>query len=104
MGITDWFFSALRTSPNYRRKMMKIVILLFAVLATINAAALQNVKAEDKPAAVKAESAFGDKEKDEDIWGEKDEDIWGEKDEDIWGAEDEKKAETSFRGGIRNRG
>ena len=28
---------------------MKIVILLFAVLATINAAALQNAKAEDEP-------------------------------------------------------
>merc|ERR1712039_415990 len=49
-----WFFSALRTSPpNYRRK-MKIVILLFAVLATVNAAALQNAKAADESAAVKA--------------------------------------------------
>merc|ERR1712039_1050373 len=48
-----WFFSALRTSPpNYRRK-MKIVILLFAVLATVNAAALQNAKAADESAAVK---------------------------------------------------
>merc|ERR1711933_189705 len=48
------FFSALRTSPEPLKK-MKIVILLFAVLATINAAALQNAKAADKPAAVKAE-------------------------------------------------
>merc|ERR1712045_533320 len=48
-----WFFSALRTSPELLKK-MKIVILLFAVLATINAAALQNAKAADKPAAVKA--------------------------------------------------
>merc|ERR1739846_89164 len=48
-----WFFSALRTSPKLLKK-MKIVILLFAVLATINAAALQNAKAADKPAAVKA--------------------------------------------------
>merc|ERR1712039_231513 len=49
-----WFFSALRTSPpNYRRK-MKIVILLFAVLATVNAAALQNAKAADESAAVRA--------------------------------------------------
>merc|ERR1712045_377286 len=48
-----WFFSALRTSPELLKK-MKIVILLFAVLATINAAALQNAKAADEPAAVKA--------------------------------------------------
>merc|ERR1739842_120098 len=48
-----WFFSALRTSPELLKK-MKIVILLFAVLATINATALQNAKAADKPAAVKA--------------------------------------------------
>merc|ERR1739842_203052 len=48
-----WFFSALRTSPELLKK-MKIVILLFAVLATINAAALQNAKAADNPAAVKA--------------------------------------------------
>merc|ERR1711878_260434 len=48
-----WFFSALRTSPKLLKK-MKIVILLFAVLATINAAAVQNAKAADKPAAVKA--------------------------------------------------
>merc|ERR1712212_941800 len=48
-----WFFSALRTSPKLLKK-MKIVILLFAVLATINAAALQNAKAADESAAVKA--------------------------------------------------
>merc|ERR1712045_843763 len=48
-----WFFSALRTFPKLLKK-MKIVILLFAVLATINAAALQNAKAADEPAAVKA--------------------------------------------------
>merc|ERR1712039_780549 len=59
MGITlqtslKCFFSALRTSPQLLKK-MKIVILLFAVLATINAAASQNAKAADKPAAVKAE-------------------------------------------------
>merc|ERR1712168_1022163 len=48
-----WFFSALRTSPKLLKK-MKIVILLLTVLATINAAAVQNVKAADKPAAVKA--------------------------------------------------
>merc|ERR1712045_247414 len=48
-----WFFSALRTSPKLLKK-MKIVILLFAVLAAVNAAALQNAKAADKPAAVKA--------------------------------------------------
>merc|ERR1739844_891162 len=47
-----WFFSALRTSPELLKK-MKIVILLFAVLATVNAAALQNVKAANKPAAMK---------------------------------------------------
>merc|ERR1712158_223721 len=70
--ITDWFFSALRTPPNYGRKMMKIVILLFAVLATINAAALQKAKAEDKPAAVKEEIAvIGDKKKAEFIYSDK---------------------------------
>merc|ERR1712212_119892 len=58
MGFTlqtslTWFISALRTSPKLLKK-MKIVILLFAVLATVNAAALQNAKAADKPAAVKA--------------------------------------------------
>merc|ERR1712186_275329 len=67
--ITDWFFSG--SSSNYGRKMMKIVILLFAVLATINAAALQKAKAEDKPAAVKAEFPFGDKEKAEFPFGDK---------------------------------
>merc|ERR1712039_393408 len=59
MGITlqtslKCFFSSLGTSSELLKK-MKIVILLFAVLATINAAALQNAKAADKPAAVKAE-------------------------------------------------
>merc|ERR1711933_152362 len=39
--------------PKLRKK-MKILILLFAVVATINAAALQNAKAADEPAAVKA--------------------------------------------------
>merc|ERR1712141_992691 len=48
-----WFCSAPRTPPKLLKK-MKIVILLLAVLATIDAAAVQNVKAADKPAAVKA--------------------------------------------------
>merc|ERR1711970_1080543 len=52
--ITDVVLLSSEDFPLNLLKKMKIVILLLAVLATINAAAVQNVKAADKPAAVKA--------------------------------------------------